>query len=60
VGPSLKTGGSWVLKVQQTEERSTGLRVSSPDLFIYTNLSISEQSPLWKLCFHLIFQYIME
>jgi len=31
VGPAVKTGGLLVLKVQQTEARSTGLRVPSPE-----------------------------
>src|SRR6218665_503825 len=45
-----KRGGRWVLKVQKKEAHSTGLRVSSRDFyFIYTNHSISEDSPLWKV-----------
>ena len=31
MGPGLKTGVSWFLKVQHTEARSTGLKVSSLD-----------------------------
>jgi len=34
-----ETGGREVLKVQQMEVRSTGLRVSPPE-FLYTNLSV--------------------
>jgi len=43
VSPGLKTGGPWVLKVQQKEARtcSTGFRVSFPEFLIYTNRSIS-------------------
>ena len=59
-GPGLKTGsgswvqvwklGVWVLTVQQMEALSTGLRVLSPEFYlIYKNLSISENSPLWKV-----------
>jgi len=40
----------WVLKVQQKEVCSTGFRVSSRNFYwIYTNLSISEKPPLWKV-----------
>jgi len=46
----LENWGWWVLKVQQKEAPSTGFKVSSPGfLFIYTNLSISKKSPLWKV-----------
>ena len=48
----LKTGVSWVLKVPQTEARSTGFRVSYLEFYLKilcTNLSISEKSPLWKV-----------
>ena len=58
VGPSLKTGGSWVLKVQQTEAHSTEVLVLIPGIFIYTNLSISEVTTFGK-SFHLIFLYII-
>src|SRR6218665_2290006 len=45
---------SWVrlvLNVHQTESHSTGFRVSSPEfsLNIYTDLSISKKSPLFKM-----------
>ena len=47
VGPGLKTGGTWVINVQQTEARSTGLRVSSRNFcLIYIDLFISGKSPL--------------
>src|SRR6218665_2666905 len=39
VGPGLKTGGSWVLKVQQTEAHSTGLRLSFPDFLLNIHYS---------------------
>ena len=47
MGLVLKTLGSWVLKIQQTEAHSTGLMVSSSKIFIslYTNPSISEKLP---------------
>jgi len=34
MGPGLKMWGSWVPRIQQTEAHSTGLRVSSSDIFI--------------------------
>ena len=37
VGPGLKTGGSWVLKVKKTAARSTGLGVSSPKFLFNIN-----------------------
>jgi len=59
-GSGFKTEGLWVLKVQQTEARSTGLRVSSRNVYIiYTNLSFSEKPPLWKML-HIIFLHIIE
>jgi len=45
MGPGLKTGGSWVLKVQQTEARSTGLRVSSLEFV----LNIHKSFYFWKV-----------
>src|SRR6218665_655895 len=33
IGPGLRTRGSWVLRVQQTEARSTGFTISSPECF---------------------------
>src|SRR6218665_915015 len=47
--PSLRLW-SWVLKVQQTEARSIGFRVSySEFLFNIHNLSTSNKSSLWKV-----------
>ena len=45
----LKTGGSYVLKVQQTEAHSIGLRVSSAE-FLFISL---------ECVLHLIFLYII-
>jgi len=60
VGPGLKTGGSWVLNVQQTGALSTGLRVSSPKFFINIHKSFyfRKVTTVGK-CSHLIFLYIM-
>ena len=41
--------GLWVLKVQYAEARSTGLREVLLFYLIYTNLSITGKSPLWKV-----------
>src|SRR6218665_432740 len=50
MGVGLENWGWRILKVQQKEARSAGFKVSSPGfLFIYTNLSISNKSPLWKV-----------
>ena len=47
--------GSWVLKVQQTEARSTWLRVSSPEfLFNYTQICLFLKSHLFRKYSHLI------
>jgi len=50
-GSGFENWGSWVLKVQQMEVRNTWLRVSSAKFLfkLYTNYSISEKSPLWKV-----------
>ena len=48
-GSVFKIRGLWVSNVQQTEARSTGLRVSSRNCYlIYTNLFISESSSFSK------------
>lgn len=48
--PDLKTGVSRILKIQQLESHSIGLRVSFPELlFNYNMLSVSEKSPLSKV-----------
>jgi len=50
VGQGMKTGKLWVLMVRQTEARSTGLRVSSPEfLFNYAQIILFMKSPLWKV-----------
>jgi len=42
---ALKTGVSWVLKINRTEVPRAGLRISSPELIICKFL-ISEKSPI--------------
>ena len=48
-----------VLKVRQTEAHSTGLRVSSRNLFNYTQIFPSLKSHHFGKCSHLILLYII-
>src|SRR6218665_1925337 len=55
-----ETWGSWVLKAQQKEVRSTRFRVSSRELFIqYTQICLFLQSRHFGKCSHLIVLYII-
>jgi len=47
----LKTGGSWALKIQQTEAHRAGLRVSSPEfLFNYMQIFLfMKNRHFWKV-----------
>lgn len=60
VGLSLKTGKSFVLKVQQKEASSTGFRVSSPEFsFNIHKISLLLKSQYFGKWFRLIFLYII-
>ena len=45
----LENWGWWVLKFQQKEARSAGFKVSSRDFYLYTQICLSNKSPLWKV-----------
>jgi len=56
VGPGLKTGVLWILKVQQTEACSRGLKVGLPSpefLFNYTQILFLKGNH-FERCSHLI------
>jgi len=59
VDPSLITWGSWVLKFKRWRHVAQDWGYHPWNFYLmYTNLSISEKSPLWKV-FFLILQYII-
>jgi len=60
VGSGLKIVVSFVLKVQQTEAYSNGLRVSIPTfLFNYIQVFLFLKSHHLGMCSHLKFRYII-
>ena len=59
MGRGFENWGSWVLKIQQTKQVGQEWWYHPQNFYLtYANLSISENSPLWK-CSHLIFLYII-
>ena len=61
-GSRFKNWGLWVLKVQQTENSSTGLKVSFPEFKF--NMHVHKSFYLWKShqfrkCFNIIFLYVL-
>ena len=59
-GSRFKIWGSWVLKVQQTEARSTWLRVSSPEFVFNIHSSFNfYKVTKFRKCSHLISLYII-
>ena len=60
MGPGFKLEVSWVLKIQQTEASSTGLRISSQELlFNYMQIFLFLKNHHFGKCSHLQFLYII-